>query len=151
MFFETNTSQQYKTITVRCSRNISYNSGYQLDIEGKPVSLEILDTGGNESFIGMRDLDISHGDGFILVFDTTNESSINYLANIRNHIIQVKDEQVPIVLVGSKMDKSRKSSLDKARSTADDWDCKYIETSSLTGKGVQEVFCELATQICSKR
>lgn len=45
------------------------------------------------------------GQGFLLVFSITSQSSLNELAELREQIIRIKDdENVPIVIVGNKSD-----------------------------------------------
>lgn len=45
------------------------------------------------------------GQGFLLVFSITSKNSLNELAELREQIIRIKDdENVPIVIVGNKCD-----------------------------------------------
>lgn len=45
------------------------------------------------------------GQGFLLVFSITSLSSLNELAELREQIVRIKDdENVPIVIVGNKSD-----------------------------------------------
>ena len=67
--------------------------------------LEILDTAGTEQFTAMRDLYMKNGQGFVLVYSITAQSTFNDLHEIRDQILRVKDtEDVPIILVGNKCD-----------------------------------------------
>ncbi|KAM0123481.1 hypothetical protein ACHAP3_011101, partial [Botrytis cinerea] len=64
-----------------------------------------LDTAGTEQFTAMRELYMKTGQGFLLVFSITSQSSLNELSELRETIIRIKDdENVPIVIVGNKSD-----------------------------------------------
>ena len=53
----------------------------------------------------MRDLYIKNGHGFIVVYSITAMRSFNDIVTMRDQIVRVKGtEQVPILLVGNKVD-----------------------------------------------
>lgn len=52
--------------------------------------LEILDTAGTEQFTAMRDLYMKNGQGFILVYSITAQSTFNDLQDLREQILRVK-------------------------------------------------------------
>jgi small GTP-binding protein len=77
----------------------------EIEVEGQPATLEILDTAGTEQFASMRDLYIRNGQGFILVFSIVSEQSFNDIKQMRQQICRVKaNDKVPIILVGNKVD-----------------------------------------------
>merc|ERR1712083_550419 len=77
----------------------------QVEVDGQQCTLEILDTAGTEQFTAMRDLYMKNGQGFVLVYSITAQSTFNDLYEIRDQILRVKDsEDVPIILVGNKCD-----------------------------------------------
>ena len=53
--------------------------------------LEILDTAGTEQFTAMRDLYMKNGQGFVLVYSITAQSTFNDLMDLREQILRVKD------------------------------------------------------------
>jgi GTPase SAR1 family protein len=53
--------------------------------------LEILDTAGTEQFTAMRDLYMKNGQGFVLVYSITAQSTFNDLMDLRDQILRVKD------------------------------------------------------------
>ncbi|KAF4637020.1 hypothetical protein G7Y89_g1062 [Cudoniella acicularis] len=76
-----------------------------IDVDGRQCMLEILDTAGTEQFTAMRELYMKTGQGFLLVFSITSQSSLYELAELREQIIRIKDDpNVPIVIVGNKSD-----------------------------------------------
>jgi Ras-related protein Rap-1B len=74
------------------------------------------------------------GQGFLLVFSITSLSSLTELAELREQIIRIKDdENVPIVIVGNKSDleEHRVVSRTKAFSISQSWgNAPYYETSA---------------------
>ncbi|CAG8813240.1 15929_t:CDS:2, partial [Racocetra persica] len=62
----------------------------QIEVDNQICVLEILDTAGTEQFAAMRDLYMKNGQGFILMFSITEQSTINELAELRDQIIKVK-------------------------------------------------------------
>jgi len=77
----------------------------EIEVEGSPATLEILDTAGTEQFASMRDLYIRNGQGFILVFSIVSMQSFLDIKQMRQQICRVKaTDNVPIILVGNKVD-----------------------------------------------
>lgn len=78
----------------------------EIDIDGSPVVLVILDTAGTEQFASMRDLYIKNGDGFLLVYSVTNAQTFIDVQPLRDYIFRVKGvhRAKPIVLVGNNCD-----------------------------------------------
>jgi len=74
------------------------------------------------------------GQGFLLVFSITSLSSLTELAELREQIIRIKDdENVPIVIVGNKSDleEDRVVSRAKAFAVSQSWgNAPYYETSA---------------------
>jgi Ras-related protein Rap-1B len=64
------------------------------------------------------------GQGFLLVFSITSQSSLSELSELREQIIRIKDdENVPIVIVGNKSDleEDRVVTRAKAFSVSQSW------------------------------
>ncbi|TGO56056.1 hypothetical protein BOTNAR_0231g00010 [Botryotinia narcissicola] len=123
----------------------------RLGIEGRQCMLEILDTAGTEQFTAMRELYMKTGQGFLLVFSITSQSSLNELSELRETIIRIKDdENVPIVIVGNKSDleQDRMVSRQAAFNVSQSWgNAPYYETSARRRANVDEVFIDLCRQI----
>ncbi|EXK31227.1 hypothetical protein FOMG_12968 [Fusarium oxysporum f. sp. melonis 26406] len=144
----------------------------QLQVDGRQVILEILDTAGTEQFgrsslsqqlshdprtdvgtVAMRDLYMKTGQGFLLVFSITSSSSLSELAGLREEIIRIKDdENVPLVIVGNKADLEENRAVPRAKgfSISQRWGAPYYEASARTRTNVDEVFIDLCRQMLRK-
>ena len=115
----------------------------QVEVDGQQCMLEILDTAGTEQFTAMRDLYMKNGQGFVLVYSITAQSTFNDLQDLREQILRVKDsEEVPMVLVGNKCDLEdervvgKDQGLNLARQFSN---CAFMETSAKAKIGVNDV------------
>ncbi|TVY45614.1 Ras-related protein [Lachnellula subtilissima] len=139
----------------------------QIDVDGRQCMLEILDTAGTEQFSMhekeaiydsadslRRELYMKTGQGFLLVFSITSQSSLYELQELREQIIRIKDDDnVPIVIVGNKSDleEDRVVSRSKAFAVSQSWgNAPYYETSARRRANVDEVFIDLCRQIIRK-
>ncbi|KAF1816071.1 ras small monomeric GTPase [Eremomyces bilateralis CBS 781.70] len=125
-----------------------------IDVDGRQVVLEILDTAGTEQFTAMRELYMKTGQGFLLVFSITSLSSLAELSDLRDQIIRIKDDpRVPIVLVGNKSDLEDERAVSRTRAfqVSQNWgNAPYYETSARRRANVDEVFRDLCRQILRK-
>lgn len=62
----------------------------EIEVDGTPSVLEILDTAGTEQFASMRDLYIKNGQGFIVVFSVTSAQTFRDIRTLREQICRVK-------------------------------------------------------------
>ena len=77
----------------------------QISVDDELCLLNILDTAGEESHSGRRDQQIREGEGFLLVFDSTNAKSLEDISHYYEQIKRAKGtDWVPMVLVGNKRD-----------------------------------------------
>ncbi|KAF0508260.1 ras related protein 1b [Gigaspora rosea] len=123
----------------------------QIEIDNQICVLEILDTAGTEQFAAMKDLYMKNGQGFILMFSITEQSTIKELAELREQIIKVKgSDTVPMVLVGNKCDleKDRMVTRKQGLALSQTWGhTAFYETSARHRIHVDEVFYDLVRQI----
>ncbi|XP_064632005.1 ras-related protein Rap1 isoform X3 [Lineus longissimus] len=125
----------------------------QVEIDGQQCMLEILDTAGTEQFTAMRDLYMKNGQGFLLVYSITAQSTFNDLQDLREQILRVKDtEDVPMILVGNKCDleDERVVGKDQGHNLARQFNCSFMETSAKSKINVNEIFYDLVRQINKK-
>ncbi|KAL7645688.1 UNVERIFIED_CONTAM: hypothetical protein RMT77_002565 [Armadillidium vulgare] len=124
-----------------------YNHTLQLP-SGLYHALEILDTAGSHCFPAMRELSIRCGRAFVVVFAVNNEQSFHEAKNICSIIQKTKGtENVPIVLVGNKIDLSTQRNV--TWQEANDYvtcylqNGSYLETSAKYNLYINDVFSEL--------
>ena len=91
------------------------------------------------------------GQGFLLVFSITSQSSLRELTELREQLVRIKDdERVPLVLVGNKSDLEEARVVSRSRAFAVSrsfGDKPYYETSARRRTNVDEVFKDLCRQI----
>lgn len=126
----------------------------QIDIDGRPCDLEILDTAGVAQFTAMRELYIKSGRGFLLVYSVTDENSLKELISLREQVMRIKDtENVPMVLVGNKCDleEDRVVSVEDGIRVSQEWGrVPFYETSARDRTNIDEVFSDVLRQIMKK-
>ncbi|XP_053985666.1 ras-related protein Rap1 [Hylaeus anthracinus] len=125
----------------------------QVEVDGQQCMLEILDTAGTEQFTAMRDLYMKNGQGFVLVYSITAQSTFNDLQDLREQILRVKDtDDVPMVLVGNKCDLEDERVVGKEQGVnlARQFACAFMETSAKAKINVYDVFYDLVRQINKK-
>lgn len=124
-------------------------------VDGKPVSLGLWDTAGQEDYDRLRPLSYPQTDIFVVCFSIISRSSFEnitakWIPEIKHH-----SPSVPIILSGNKVDlKDDQSTQDRLREKGmsvisyEEGKAKakeigavgYYETSALTQKGVKELF-----------
>jgi Ras-related protein Rap-1A len=122
----------------------------QVEVDGQQCMVEILDTAGTEQFVAMRDLYMKNGQGFVLVYSITDQSTYNDLVNLHDTILKVKDTiDVPMILVGNKCDLEDERVVGKAvgQTLAHNWGSTFLETSAKQKINVNEIFFDLVRQI----
>ncbi|EFE35435.1 uncharacterized protein ARB_05477 [Trichophyton benhamiae CBS 112371] len=129
-------------------------------VDGRSVQLALWDTAGQEDYERLRPLAYSKAHVLLIAFSVDTPDS---LENVKHKWIEEANERcpdVPIILVGLKKDlredplaieemrkKSQRfvSPRDGSEAAAEIGARKYLECSSLTGEGVDDVF-EAATR-----
>ena len=135
---------------------------HQVHIDGVgQTTMEILDTAGSEQFVSMRQLYISTGQVFALVYSVDSRQSFDSLHEIYREIVRTRGtSKVPFVVVGSKGDTPhalRQVSVEHVRETVRKrWGLGsrhlplVIETSAKEDRNVFETFAHMARLSCSQ-
>ena len=119
-------------------------------LDGKEVSVDILDTAGQEDYAAIRDNYFRTGEGFMCVFSLTDADSFTALEELKDQIFRVKSMvKIPLILVANKvdLDSQRKVSETTLQDKAKQWGVPYIETSAKTKLNVDKAFYELLREI----
>ena len=103
-----------------------------IQINNEEVTIELLDTAGEDGYQNMVDMWINNGDAFFLVFAINDEESFSILEKKREKIIKMKGKNIPVVLIGNKNDlnNEREIQFKDAKNLAKKWGIDYIETSA---------------------
>eukprot|EP00486_Rosalina_sp_Unknown_P013928 CAMPEP_0201579366 /NCGR_PEP_ID=MMETSP0190_2-20130828/26881_1 /ASSEMBLY_ACC=CAM_ASM_000263 /TAXON_ID=37353 /ORGANISM="Rosalina sp." /LENGTH=196 /DNA_ID=CAMNT_0048013711 /DNA_START=120 /DNA_END=710 /DNA_ORIENTATION=+ len=130
----------------------------QVQIDGKPALLDILDTAGQEEYAALQDQWIREGDGFLLVYSLTDDNSFESMLALRAkvcRILDVEGNQVPIVVCGNKSDlvddRHPKLTRDYIEDSIKDWDCAEFETSAKEKVNIDEAFFQVVREIRRKQ
>ncbi|WWC99107.1 hypothetical protein V866_006002 [Kwoniella sp. B9012] len=143
-------------LTIRFVTSQFYDQGYnptiedsykrQFVVDDEAVTLEILDTAGQEEFAAMADQWYTFGAGFLLVYSITDRPTFESLPNFHREILRVKDKDyVPCVVVSNKCDLSRLRAVGQleGREMARSLSAPFIECSAADGVNVEVAFREL--------
>ena len=112
------------------------------------VLLQIWDLSGQDVFRTVRAQYYLYSRGAILVFDLTRRSTFQKLEGWYSDLKE-KTGVIPLMLFGNKSDLEDQVQVDRqqAEEMARRFNATYVETSALTGDGVEDSFTELARKI----
>ncbi|XP_008665317.1 ras-related protein RABE1c [Zea mays] len=121
-----------------------------VELDGKRIKLQIWDTAGQERFRTITTAYYRGAMGILLVYDVTDESSLNNIRNWIRNIEQHASDNVNKILVGNKadMDESKQAvPTSKGQALADEYGIKFFETSAKKNLNVEQVFFSIARDI----
>lgn len=125
-----------------------------VDIEGKAMQVEILDTAGQDEYTPLRETFMHTGDGFLLVYSITDDQTLEELRSIREQVLRVhRNKKVPMVVIGNKMDMAKKDravSKEEGKALAQEFGASFLEVSAKENFKVKESFEMLIKKILSK-
>jgi len=140
------------SIILRYTENKFDNSGIAtcgVDVKYKYVSyenikirLDIWDTAGQERFRGLAKNYFRGSNGFILVYDITNQKSFEKLKGWMNDAKEKMDPNSKMIVIGNKKDcqENREVDLDILEDFANKNKVKTLEVSAKTNEGIDEIF-----------
>lgn len=113
----------------------------------KIAKLQLWDTAGQERFRTIVSAYYRGSQAIVLCFDCTNRASFEHIKSWLAEVDRYAQPAVVKVLVALKSDLTnhRVVGYEEAKEFADALQIKYVEASSKTGAGVQEVF-----RVCAK-
>ena len=119
---------------------------------GKKVNAKFFDTSGQERFHSLSANFIKRADGIILMYDITNRESFDTISKWLDDIIDYKERDFPIILVGNKCDleNERKVPKEEGESFANKLNVKFYETSNKDGINIEESSRELIKIVLSR-
>jgi small GTP-binding protein len=116
-----------------------------VELEDGPVKLSIWDMAGQDRFKPIREGFYRGSLAAALVYDVTVPESLAHLERWYHEVTQAAPSQ-GFVIIGNKIDLERADNPTHARALAETLKGPFIETSALTGEGVEEMFRSLALQ-----
>jgi GTPase KRas len=122
----------------------------QCMVDDETALLDVLDTAGQEEYSAMREQYMRTGEGFLLVYSITSRQSFEEIQTFEQQILRVKDKDYfPIILVGNKCDLEgeRAVSKEEGQALAQQFNCKFIETSAKSRVNVDNAFYDLVREI----
>lgn len=125
----------------------------QCTIDDEQVLLDVLDTAGQEEYLAMREQYMRTGEGFLLVYSINLRNSLEELTGFYEQILRVKDSDlVPVMVVGNKCDLEieRQVLFEEGQALANQFGCKFLETSAKQRINVEEAFYDLVRSIRDK-
>ena len=136
--------------------NESYDSTIGMDYrtkkikhDEKTIKLHITDTAGQERFRSITRNQYRRADNIIVVYDVTNQKSFGNIEEWFNNIDKHGSKDISKLLVGNKSDLTTEKVVDNktAKKYADSKKISLLETSSKTGKNVEQAFQTMAALI----
>ena len=120
-----------------------------IKIEGKSFKIQIWDTAGQEKYRAMTKNLFLKTQGIVILFDISNETSFINLKSWMNDIKEECSADIPMILVGNKLDLEDKRVIDKERAMefAKNKKLEYIETSSKTGENINKALSLIIEKI----
>ncbi|KAL4794522.1 ras family-domain-containing protein [Aspergillus venezuelensis] len=122
----------------------------QCMVDDEVALLDVLDTAGQEEYSAMREQYMRTGEGFLLVYSITSRQSFEEIMTFQQQILRVKDKDYfPIIVVGNKCDleKERVVTEQEGEALANQFGCKFIETSAKSRINVENAFYDLVREI----
>ena len=133
-----------------CDRDVEDCFLMRHSIDEEDYLLDIYNHSDREEFFIMNALPLRRMQGFLLTYDITSRPSFEWLRNVHEHILVIKDEdKVPMILVGNKCDleEDRQVTTAEGEELASLFGCPMYETSAKNCINVEEPFYDLVREI----
>lgn len=123
----------------------------KVNINDKIIKMQFWDTTGQERYRAITSSYYRGVHGIVLVFDISNYASFENINNWINEINSNCELNIPILLIGNKLDLEIKRQVpkEKAIELSNKYNFIFIETSALSGENIQISIDELINKIYS--
>ena len=144
----------YRFIENKFSQNYMATTGIDLkasniELNGKKIRVQLWDTAGQEKYRAITKNLFLKVQGFLALYDITNEDSF---INLKSWVKLIKEEcgnHMPILIVGNKSDLYNLRAVEKnaAIAYAKEEKAEYIESSSKSGDNINEAISLIAEKV----
>jgi small GTP-binding protein len=113
-----------------------------IELQGKKIKLQVWDVGGDERFRFLIPTYCKGANAAMIIYDITNSKSLNQISELAQ-IVREKSSDIPIMLIGSKLDlkESRELNKEEGIKIAKKYNLSsYSEISTKTGQNVEKSF-----------
>jgi small GTP-binding protein len=122
---------------------------FRFTIGGKPFTLQVWDTAGQEVYRALVPVYLHAAAGVIIVYDITCRESFDSLAYWLELVEHTLPKDAVRFLVGNKLDLAERTAIaqEDAMVYANDHHATFFNASAITGQGVDEIFRGMATEL----
>jgi len=120
-----------------------------LEVDDKSIRLLLWDIGGDEQFSKLRTIYFKGSNAAFGVYDVTEPQTLLKIPGWISSIKKSVKKNIPMLLIGNKIDLGRKVEETEARDLAKRLNCEYLETSAKTGENVEASF-KIIANACLK-
>ena len=157
IFLQCKTAMVYLAQTIADAKESFDNYSASVMVDGKPISLGLWDTAGQEDYDRLRPLSYPQTDVFLICFSIVSPPSFDNVKAKWFPEIEHHAPNVPIILVGTKLDlREDRATMDALRQkrmepvsyeqalqvSKEIRARKYLECSALTQRNLKSVFDE---------
>ena len=116
---------------------------------GAVARLNIWDTAGQERFRALAPNYYRQANGAVIAYDITDAASFNRVKSWVRELQSQADKDISIVLAGNKCDRESERQINnqEALDYANSIGAGHFNTSAKSGKGVQELYAEIAKRV----
>ncbi|MFW9991839.1 MAG: Rab family GTPase [Candidatus Odinarchaeota archaeon] len=120
-----------------------------VELPSGPTELQIWDLSGQAHFSAIRGKFYQKANGGLLVFDLTNEVTLENCGKWIDEVTTSVGSEIPIYLVGNKLDLADLRSVtdEKIKEIAESLNLEYTVTSAKTGDNVEQAFRRIAEKV----
>jgi Ras-related protein Rab-21 len=117
--------------------------------EGAVVRLNIWDTAGQERFRALAPNYYRQANGAVIAYDITDSASFIRVKTWVKELQSQADKDICIVIAGNKCDREseRQITAQEAIEYSQSIGASHFNTSAKSGKGVQEIYAEIARKV----
>jgi small GTP-binding protein len=124
----------------------------KMNLEGRPFTLEIWDTAGQEQYHALSPMFYRDADAGIVVFDLTDQPTFKQAQHWVSELRQARGDAIQIAVCGNKTDlpSVRTVTLEQIAQFASGLNAKSFETSAKTGENIDLMFNQIAQGLMSR-